>query len=85
MSGLLKFEDLRNESKSTFEDISSEEARTYYFPGGDVITIASPIALSVAKSGGHRLLDGYGSSHYIPRGWIHIKWTVKEDAPHFVK
>ena len=81
----LEYKDLRSEIHTTFTDISSEEGRTYHFPGGDMVSIPLPLALSVAKSGGHRILDTYGCSHYIPKGWIHIKWTVKEGSPHFVK
>jgi hypothetical protein len=76
---------LRNESKNEFTDISSEASRTYVYRGKEEVTISEPAWLNVSKSGGHRLLDLAGCSHYLPPGWIHLKWTVKEGQPHFVK
>ena len=66
-----------------FEDISTEQLRTYTFAGGDKVTIVAPIKLSVSSSGGHRIVDAAGSSHYIPFKWIHLEFTVKEGAPAF--
>ena len=63
-------------------DISSEEWREYTFPGKEVIHIDAPTHLHVSESGGHRLLDSVGISHYVPKGWIHLKW---EGSPPFVK
>jgi hypothetical protein len=77
--------ELRNESGLAFTDITSECWREYIYPDGHVIRIEEPEALNVSKSGGHRLLDGEGISHYIPKGWRHLKWKVAEGAPHFVK
>lgn len=75
---------LRNESTNKFVDITSERTRTYVFSGGAEVVIDSPSYLSVS-AGGHRLLDAAGTSHYIPKGWIQLKWVVYPDAPHFVK
>ena len=61
-----------------FQDISSEVSRTYTFPGGDTVTIAAPVGLNVSESGGHRIEDKAGVAHYIPAGWIHLTWTVKQ-------
>ena len=64
-------------------DISSEEYRIYDFgvvKGG--VRIDHPRDLHVSDSGGHRILDKEGVSHYIPSGWLHISW--KADPP-FVK
>ena len=80
---MLTFEEVRNDSKLKFNDISSEEHREYVFPEGSV-WIDYPVALNVSKTGGHRIVDGDGKSHYIPKGWIHLNWKVKENAPHFV-
>jgi hypothetical protein len=79
-----KFEGLNNGTDMEFSDISSEKYRTYKFPS-DVVHIEEPIALHVSKSGGHRVLDADGTSHYIPAGWIHLYWKAKEGSPHFVK
>lgn len=73
-----------NESTNAFVDISSEDSRSYVFPGGNTIVINEPLKLSV-NAGGHRLFDKNGISHYIPKGWIHLYWKTKEGQPHFVK
>jgi hypothetical protein len=78
------FDELLNDSKLTFIDISGESTRSYRFPGGDVIKINQPIALNVSRSGGHRLLDALGESHYIPKGWLQLSWCVKEGRANFV-
>jgi hypothetical protein len=66
-----------------FKDISSEKYRVYEFPGGDQIRIHQPQLLNVSASGGHRITDSAGISHYIPKGWIHLYWQVKEGQPEF--
>lgn len=73
-----------NDSNNTFTDISSEAKRTYVFPGGNEVTIDNPKYLSVS-AGGHRLYDDSGTSHYVPKGWIHLKWMAKPGQPNFVK
>jgi len=77
--------EFRNESNLKFTDISSESRRQYRFRGGETIVIDNPLQLNVSNSGGHRLFDAQGVSHYIPPGWIHLCWTVKEGSPNFVK
>ena len=78
--------EFRNESKEKFIDISSEEYREYIFPNStQPVLINFPLKLSVSANGGHRIFDSHGNSHYIPRGWIHLKWRAKEGKPHFVK
>jgi len=73
-----------NDSTNKFIDISSEEFRVYRFPGGDEVKIDGPLQLSIS-TGGHRLFDAEGVSHYIPKGWLHLKWKAKNGQPHFVK
>jgi len=78
--------EFKNESKEKFIDISSEEYREYIFPNSiQPVLIKLPLKLSVSSSGGHRIFDSAGESHYIPKGWIHLKWRAKEGQPHFVK
>lgn len=85
--------ELRNESGLQFTDISSEAWRRYDFPSGMTVMIKEPQFLNVSKSGGHRLLDGDGTSHYIPGGWHHLSWRSHDGgpggdpkpSPHFVK
>src|SRR6201985_106076 len=57
----------KNESSLEFTDISSEEYRIYEFNNGKTVMISEPLKLNVAKSGGHRIFDGSGISHYIPQ------------------
>jgi hypothetical protein len=66
-----------------FNDISDEVRRQYDFHGGESVVLESPLKLNVSESGGHRILTADGVSHYIPAGWIHLSWTVKEGAEHF--
>lgn len=76
---------MKNESGLVFSDISSEKYRTYEFNNGAKVTITEPTYLNVSKSGGHRVLDKSGVSHYIPTGWIHLYWEVFDGKPNFVK
>lgn len=81
----LGFKDFRNDTRHKFDDISSEAYREYVFPD-HTVTIENPVALNVNySSGGHRVWDAQGVSHYIPGGWRELKWEVGEDDPHFVK
>ena len=73
-----------NQSDNKFVDISSEEYRTYVFSNKEEIKINGPLQLSVS-TGGHRLFDASGVSHYVPKGWIHLYWKAKQGSPHFVK
>jgi len=57
-----------------FKDISTESYREYTFPGGDIITIESPVVLHVSESGGHYIVDNEGIAHYIPYKWIELSW-----------
>lgn len=81
----LGFKDFRNGTPHNFEDISSEMYREYVFPDC-TIKIEDPVALNVNySSGGHRVFDATGVSHYIPAGWRELKWQADPDKPHFVK
>lgn len=73
-----------NGTKLEFTDIGSESVRTYTFIGGSEITIYRPKMLNVSASGGHRIFDSDGYSHYIPTGWIHLKWKTRPGYPSFV-
>lgn len=77
--------EFKNNSGLEFSDISSEEFREYLFGGGSVVRIDKPVMLNVSTSGGHRLFDESGLSHYIPSGWIHLKWKAKDGCANFVK
>ena len=57
-----------NNSDKAFNDISSEIYRVYEYRDGYKITILNPTHLNVNKSGGHRVLDKQGVSHYIMPG-----------------
>lgn len=73
-----------NATEMIFTDISSEEFRVYEFDGCDV-TIDEPLKLHVSASGGHRIFDAMGVSHYIPTGWKHLYWKSYPTKPNFVK
>ena len=75
--------DFRNESGLDFKDISSEVECTYTFPSGQQVRVEGPQRLNVSASGGHRIYAADGC-HYVPAGWVHLRWTVKEGAAHFV-
>jgi len=76
---------MKNESGLVFTVIDSEKYRTYVWKGGDKVTITEPTHLNVSPSGGHRILDKNGVSHYIPAGWLHLYWEVFDGQPNFVK
>ena len=78
-----KKEDFINKGSNSFIDIDSEISRTYSFSDMN-ITIQNPLKLCV-KDNGHRVWDAQGVSHYIPTGWRHLQWTVKDNQPNFVK
>jgi hypothetical protein len=72
-----------NNQSLKFDSLEDEQYRIYEFPNGSQVAITNPVALNVSKSGGHRVLDAQGISHYIPAGWYHIYWKVKEGNPAF--
>jgi hypothetical protein len=72
-----------NKSGLEFVDLNSEQSRTYDFGDGNTVTVDEPLKLNVSKSGGHRIFDAFGISHYIPGGWVHLSWVVKPGKPHF--
>lgn len=74
-----------NASDNQFSDISSEQYRVYEFNNGKTVRIDEPLKLNVSPSGGHRLFDASGISHYIPKGWVWLRWKAKKGQPNFVK
>lgn len=66
-----------------FKDVSTEIYRVYEFPDGKIVKINKPVKLNVSKSGGHRILDEKGVSHYVPSGWVHLYWKVKDGMEPF--
>lgn len=81
MSDEIKFVD---EANLSWNDISSEAYRVYEFSDTE-IKIINPLKLNVGRSGGHRVFDRQGVSHYIPGGWRHLYWEPVTDGPNFVK
>lgn len=67
-----------------WNDISSEEYRVYEFADKE-IKIVGPLKLNVSRSGGHRIFDFNGISHYVPGGWRHLYWAARPGQPNFVK
>ncbi len=78
------FQEFRNDTTLNFKDITSESWREYIFLDNFLVRVEKPIALNVSKTGGHRIFDADGVCHYIPSGWRHLKWKVKDGEPHFV-
>ncbi len=74
---------LTNNPDLTFSSIGDEQYRVYEFPDKTQVRINAPEFLNVSKSGGHRILDGAGVSHYIPSGWNHLYWLSKPNTPAF--
>jgi hypothetical protein len=72
-----------NKSELEFKDVSAEASREYTFESGVSVLIIEPLKLNVSASGGHRIFDASGDSHYVPSGWIHLRWTAKPGAAHF--
>lgn len=85
MTNALTVDDFINESGLSFTDISTEAVRRYHFKGDEVVEIRGPLLLNVSRSGGHRIFDNTGVSHYVPKGWIHLSWVAEDGKPHFVK
>ena len=82
----LTVKDFRHSTEHKWDDISSEKYRCYEFLDEmKVVKIENPLALSVSQSGGHRVFDAQGKSHYITPGWSHLWWEVHDGQPHFVK
>ena len=77
--------EFKNDTDLVFDDISSEQYREYNFGKNGFVKINNPLKLNVSASGGHRLYDASGQSHYIPAGWISVSWKSKEGLPNFVK
>jgi hypothetical protein len=77
--------EFNNQSNLDFVDISSEQWREYRFLNGETVRVEAPLRLNVSDSGGHRIFDAAGVSHYIPAGWVHLMWEAKEGATNFVK
>lgn len=67
-----------------FKDISNEKYREYtFFKEGELckLRIDKPQWLNYnPKSGGHRIVDAKGMSHYVPGGWIHLTWDAKDSG-----
>ena len=75
-----------NNTDMVFDNISSEKFRQYNFPDGGRYVIENPLLLNVSKSGGHRVFDAQGLSHYVhpKEGWS-IVWKARRKQPNFVK
>jgi len=76
--------DFINKGANYFINIDSELKRTYKFPNHASVVINNPLKLCV-KPNGHRVWDAQNISHYIPSGWIHLFWEVKDGEANFVK
>lgn len=57
--------------------LTSELTRTYFWGDGREVTINEPQYMYVSENG-HRIVDFKGFGHYIPKGWIHLRWKSRE-------
>lgn len=80
----MNFDEIRNETTLKLNDISSEKWREYRF-SDHTVSIQNPLGLNVSGSGGHRVIDAQGISHYVPTGWRELAWEAKDGEPHLVK
>lgn len=77
-----KIMDFNNPSGLAFMDISEEKYRVYVFSGDVSVRIDQPLKLHVSEND-HRIFDAHGSSHYVPKGWVHLHWKVKPGSPNY--
>ncbi len=77
--------DFINNSGLSFTDISTEAVRRYHFKNDEVVVIPGPLMLHVSRTGGHRIYDENGVSHYVPKGWLELTWVAKAGEANFVK
>lgn len=75
--------ELNNKGVHRFMNISYEEWREYQFKNKETIRLEEAQWLSISKSG-HRVLTKDGISHFIPFGWIRLKWKARDGEPHFI-
>jgi len=76
-------EPVKEENELEFKDLTDELYRVYDWLDGKTLIINNPVKLNVSSSGGHRVLDDDNISHYIPSGWKHLYWKVKEGKKPF--
>lgn len=87
MNNSINYDDIRNESEYSFEDITSEKYRHYKFSGefsGVDVRIDDPVGLAVSDNG-HRIVDAEGVCHYVGFHGFYLKWEPRSGQPHFVK
>lgn len=74
-----------NPDQYDWKEISAEGWREYTFPGGHTYRIEGPKLLAVKYTAGrgdsHRIVCMDGTCHYVPSGWIGIKWTGRDGNP----
>lgn len=65
-----------------FVDISSNKWREYVYPGG-AYRIEGPDWLHVKPQTeslhSHRIIDKAGTSHYLPSGFLAVRWQSDEN------
>ena len=63
--------------------IHDEELREYQFPSNgpveEIVLVQKPLVLDRSR-GAHRIVDAFGVSHYIPKGWIALRWKNSQGA-----
>ena len=61
------------------QDVSDKLFLYYRYPDRDNVKVMYPKTLT-AFSDGHTIIDSYGTEHFAPNGFIHLKSKPKEGA-----
>ena len=60
-------------------DLTIEKWREYRFASG-IVRIENPRTLYISPNDSHRVEDAAGLGHYIPPGWIHLRWEPRDKS-----
>lgn len=77
---------LNNTTDLDFAALDDEFREYDYVKDGRKFTIRvnNPRYLNVNTShGAHRILDADGVVHYLPGGFLALRWKVRDGTPHF--
>ena len=77
---------LINKTPALFTELTDEWREYDIVKEGVKITIRieNPRFLNInTKHHAHRILDAQGVCHYIPAGFVALRWKVRDGTPHF--
>jgi hypothetical protein len=67
--------------KVELKSLKSETYREYVYKDGTV-RVEWPVALYIRESGAHCVFDDKGVTHYIPAGWLSLRWKAGSSSNH---